>query len=255
MATINYYLEALFLIYIQFVSSSALLDRINVPFSMFDDVSSLFPVLNSSAPDIPLQFMFVKVCTRICRNPFWMAVPSPLFLNRYGYAGGNVQVELGLSGLWDREETLVATQILEAGCHTGKLMVDVGANTGYFSGLALSAGCDVVAFEPTAYHAPFIWTTVGASKRARHFKLIQRVVSDETGVNIPFDTWNVANSAVKKVKTTVVSTRIDDVVSQEVLYLKIDIEGHEPAAFRGLQKLLETNKVRHVTVSRFVTRH
>jgi len=47
----------------------------------------------------------------------------------------------------------------------------------------------------------------------------------------------------KQVKDTIESIRVDDVVREDVLYLKMDIEGHEPEGFRGLSELLRRHQV------------
>ena len=193
----------------------------------------------------------------MCITSFWLAIPSTLTIANFEYAGGNVQESIAKTGIWDSRETEVAKEILQAGCLSNSstsLMVDVGANTGYFSAMALAAGCSVVTFEPTSYHEPYIRLSAHANGNSDRLQIVQRLVSDTSGVDIPFDTWNIAETAKwmntsqrsyksKEVIRTIPSTRIDDIVTTDVLYMKIDVEGHEPAAFRGLTKLLSSKKV------------
>ena len=41
--------------------------------------------------------------------------------------------------------------------------------------------------------------------------------------------------------------RLDEQIHEDILYLKVDVEGHEPAAFRGMERLLDHHVV-HVIV-------
>jgi FkbM family methyltransferase len=207
--------------------------------------ADLIKSLEAPFPELTL----IAACPQ-CATPFVMAVPSPATLAAYGYAGGNVQEELIRARYWDMQETQVAATILEHGCtatarESSPLMVDIGANTGYFSLMALASGCRVHAFEPTKYHKPYHTASVALSRApgTRHYTFHDRVVSSVSGQHVPFDTWNVAESAKKQVKDTIESIRVDDVVREDVLYLKMDIEGHEPEGFRGLSELLRRHQV------------
>ena len=83
----------------------------------------------------------------MCNTSYWMAFPTNLTLQYYYFAGENgIRIEMA-RGIWDTAETRLANAVLSFGCRSGKtpaLMVDVGMNTGYFSGMALAAGCRVV---------------------------------------------------------------------------------------------------------------
>ena len=215
------------------------------------ETSTFHPGGGALNTSLPVQFTLIRACAR-CPVPFWMAVPSGQILQMHGYAGGNVQSDLLRLGIWDMAETKVVASILHHGCSRGggtgarqgsALMVDVGANTGFFSAMALANGCRVHAFEPTLAHEPYLSTSAALSKNPSRFTLHQKLVSDTTGQSLPFDTWNLADSRRKGVQTTVESVRVDDIIDEPVLYLKMDIEGHEPAGFRGLQRLLRRHQV------------
>ena len=201
-----------------------------------------------SIPKFPPQMTIVKVCS-ICKTSYWMAFPTNLTLQHYYFAGENgIFIEMAI-GLWDTAETRLANAVLSFGCQSGKspaLMVDVGMNTGYFSGMALAAGCRVVAFEPTKYHHPYALVTAMLSGYQDRFTLHRLAASDKTGEKIPFNDWSVDASAKTKQDGQdlphVFTTRVDDVVHEDILYLKVDVEGHEPEVFRGLTEVLK-NKV------------
>ena len=94
-----------------------------------------------------------------------MAVPTTNAMATFDYPGGNVQEALLTYGLWDVAETKLAAMALSHGCSGGKLMVDVGSNTGFFSAMALAAGCRVKAFDGSAVHRPYLATTAKLSGR------------------------------------------------------------------------------------------
>ena len=200
-------------------------------------------------PPFPPQITIVKVCS-MCNASYWMAFPTKLTLQDHLFPGENGIYMQMATGIWDTAETRLVNAVLSFGCRSGKapaLMVDVGMNTGYFSGMALAAGCRVVAFEPTKYHHPYALVTAMLSGYEKRFTLHKLAASDKTGEKIPFDDWSfVTSESIKKSGDTlssVTTIRVDDVVREDVLYLKVDVEGNEPAVFRGLRKLLETKVV------------
>jgi FkbM family methyltransferase len=200
-------------------------------------------------PPFPPQMTIVKACS-MCNTSYWMAFPTKLTLLDHRFPGENgIYMEMA-TGIWDTAETRLANAVLSFGCQSGKsraLMVDVGMNTGYFSGMALAAGCRVVGFEPTKYHHPYALVTAMLSGYEKHFTLYPLAASDKTGEEIPFDDWSfVTSENIRKsgdTLSTVTTIRVDDVVHEDVLYLKVDVEGNEPAVFRGLRKLLESKVV------------
>ena len=179
-----------------------------------------------------------------------MVFPTNLTLKHYYFAGENVIRMQMARGIWDIAETRLANAVLSYGCraaHSPNLMVDVGMNVGYFSAMALAAGCRVVAFEPTEYHHPYAMMTAILSGYQNHFTIQKLAASDKTGEKIPFNDWSVAHSTNEEKDGTrlphVLTTRVDDIVNEDVLYLKVDVEGHEPEVFQGLSKLLTTKVV------------
>ena len=160
-----------------------------------------------------------------------------------------MRIEKG-KGIWDTAETRLVDAILSFGCKSGNapaLMVDVGMHIGYFSGMALAAGCRVIAFEPTAYHHPYAMITAMLSGHFHRFTLHKLAASDKSGSKIPYDNWSFSTSTTTAKNGTILSyvstTRIDDLVDEDVLYLKVDVESHEPEVFQGLTKLLTTRVV------------
>lgn len=200
-------------------------------------------------PNFPPQILIVKMCS-ICNYPYWVAFPTNLTLKYFHFSGENSIFIAMEEGIWDIAQTRLADAVLSFGCRARKnpaLMIDIGMNTGYFSGMALAAGCRVVAFEPKKYYHPYALVTAMLSGHEERFSLHKLAASDKTGAKIPFNDRSVSESA-ERAKTQymlpyVFTTRVDDIVHENVLYLKIDVEGNESAVFRGLTALLTKKTV------------
>ena len=174
-----------------------------------------------------------------------MAVPTANTMATFGYPGGNVQEGLLAYGLWDAAESRLAATVLSHGCGQGRLMVDVGSNTGFYSAMALSAGCRVQAFDGSAVHGPYLELTAQLSGRPRSaFQWTHALVSDVVAVR-EYNHWSIAFSdKAQQPRSPVQSVKLDDVLQQEtVWYMKVDVEGHEPEVFRGMKQLLRQQQV------------
>lgn len=132
--------------------------------------------------------------------------------------------------------------------------------------LAVASGCRAVAFEG----APLIADVVRISRDMNGFgdrlTIVNRIVSDER--NVGWNGWNAVaasdvaqfeSSAISKVKANAKrdgspmklvedggAVAIADVVREDVLYLKMDVEGHEPSAFRSAKRVFETHTISYL---------
>lgn len=132
-------------------------------------------------------------------------------------------------------------------------VLDIGANYGHYTVemARLANQGRVYAFEPV----PF---TFGVLERVvRHFhlplvSLIHAAVSDHAGtveMNVPLLNFGAPDTGVAHIGTTgsvrarqvkVSTVKIDDLaIEGKVDFIKIDIEGHEPVAFKGMEKCLQ----------------
>lgn len=157
-------------------------------------------------------------------------------------------------------------KILSQGCtphHTGNpaLVLDVGAKFGYFSLMAASMGCNVVAWEPIPKYAGFFKYALLRNQFLSKVQLRQRIVDDRgrgyrksiadlTGTDwvtsglggTPILHTHLLHNATK---IKAVSEKIDDVVRpQDVLVMKIDAQGLEPAVLKGSKALLLDGNVK-----------
>jgi FkbM family methyltransferase len=128
----------------------------------------------------------------------------------------------------------------------GMRCIDAGAQTGFFTGLlATLAGPSgaVDAFEPMPDSFALLTRNV-AENGWRHVRAHNVAVSDAPGalemsrVSGMYVAGRVDGADV----VSVPAARIDDLVTGPIDLIKIDIEGHEPAAVRGMRGLIERSR-------------
>jgi len=207
-------------------------------------------------------------------QPFWMAVPiryprGPT-INDIVWTDGRFYVPREQAIASAVMGPLCKQPLRGGGSHAAPLVVDVGANTGYFSLLAAACGCRARAFEPRTDMASFIQLSARFNGWGpERLTLFNKVVTHEK--NIKFDGWNAIASdqtlsagALRRCRagskcatdaaakdSRMASFRnaavgIDEVVSEDVLYLKVDVEGHEPSALHSARLLLTSATVHYI---------
>jgi FkbM family methyltransferase len=203
--------------------------------------------------------------------PFWIAVyKKPEGQEEPGPRGpwealaGNIFV----TGLWEGEETELFYKVLTNHCkHGAGLVVDVGGFVGYFTVLSAMMGCRVHVWEGSPQHASMIHMSVwlnGMSERVTIHNNICGMGSEPLayaaagmGGHVAGSLLNSDNPAFQKhldkgkyashtsKGNQVYPLAIDDVIHEEVLLLKVDVEGYEPQVFRSAQRLLQRQLVRY----------
>ncbi len=143
------------------------------------------------------------------------------------------------------------TTFLETHLKKGMCFLDVGANTGYYTLLGASIVGEegkVIALEPSSETFDFLVAMVEAFG-FRNVKLFKKAAFDKSafvelchykehvgGNFIPFGGRN--RSEVVGVER-VEAVRLDDLVKTRVDFFKMDIEGGEYKAIRGMQRVLK----------------
>lgn len=172
---------------------------------------------------------------------FVMHIPNKDIHN--SYPGGNVQSEILKNNLWAREETIILSTILD---NFKGLVIDVGANTGYFSFIALHKNHDVIAFEPNVIHTQYFMKTMELNNfpmnKLTHYELF---VSKQKN-DILFDGWSANESLMTHNNKEFVKTIAIDDVCKECLFLKIDVEGFEPDVINSAMTLIKNVKVPYI---------
>ena len=200
---------------------------------------------------------------------FTRTVTTPSFVMAVSMAVGTaseVSYHVGLEGFHERQYTELWHRLTSECCaEDGGLVLDVGANLGYYALYAARIGCRVVAWEPIPLFQAFLRASAAANRLTRSISLRHSLASDTAGSRtmvVPRTGWDIssvdglnqANHRLHPTWQTIRATaeRIDDVVvpssHQRICALKLDAEGYEPAVVRGAQELLRSTPPRVLLV-------
>lgn len=147
----------------------------------------------------------------------------------------------------DRHRYLFS-HIGDGGCD---LFLDVGANIGLYSVLAARGGLAdrIVAFEPDVRNRVQMEANLLMNGLLSKVEMVAKAVSKETG-SIEFLPSPDTVTSQSKVgggagAIQVETVRLDDFLDAAGLrvFIKMDIEGHELEAIKGMERMLTTNKV------------
>jgi FkbM family methyltransferase len=135
----------------------------------------------------------------------------------------------------------------------GMVVIDLGANAGYYTFFAshkVKATGKVYAFEP--FPAAFAALQADAVQSKHHNIVpLQFAASDRPGKHHmfvmpghhPSNSLHPVPGLAEDTSVTVEAVRVDDVVdAPRVDVVKIDVEGHELQAMRGMERILRANK-------------
>ena len=154
---------------------------------------------------------------------------------------------------WGEHETITETFLLRHLRHGGAFL-DVGANVGYFSLLAAHVfreKCHVTAFEPNPSIAALLRQSVEKNSGQNRIRVIEAAVSDAPGeLQLVIDRDNTGHSflgATAGSGPRVAVIRIDDWLQsnpppERITAIKLDVEGCELNALRGMEATLRTHR-------------
>jgi FkbM family methyltransferase len=164
-------------------------------------------------------------------------------------------------GTWETEIVAAMRRVLGGSCSADKLFVDVGANVGYFSAIAAASGCRVVSVEPVEAAVRCMHQT--QHQQSWDWTVYRNAASDVTGDMVQLQVANArVNAGNYKIHTarTVVgpgeggdprsaaTIRLDDIVSENIMLLKVDVEGYEPHVLAGAANLFCNHTVYAVII-------
>ena len=145
----------------------------------------------------------------------------------------------------------VTTQLLESLLEEGMTFVDVGAHVGLFTLPAakwVGKSGRVIAFEPHPDNFAMLTKNIGANTLGEHVDAIQSAVSDcTTPVSLHISGFNTGDHqlfhAGGRNAIEVQCTTLDTYFStgEKVDVIKMDVQGAEAAAFRGMKRVLQDN--------------
>jgi FkbM family methyltransferase len=136
----------------------------------------------------------------------------------------------------------------------GDLFVDVGANFGFWALAAAHRGCRVIAVEPVPATRALLAANAARNGLSDRVQIFAGAVSDSVGslsVAVPGGESGQASvhpdAAAELEGFTVEATTLDNLLGkQRVRFLKIDVEGHEPAVLRGATRALRSGQIEFV---------
>jgi len=165
-----------------------------------------------------------------------------------------IQCHIGTRGEWEGD----IYQAVRPLVHDGDIVLDIGAHVGYstvlFADWVGPAG-KVYSFEPYAPHVERILSNLQMNELVDRVEIISAAVSDVEG-SADFYTAVGLNSGVGSLlrprrsatSMTVSTIRLDDWIRQHaiinVALCKLDIEGAEGAALKGMSDTLEAHVVK-----------
>lgn len=140
------------------------------------------------------------------------------------------------------------------------VVVDVGANLGYFSLLAASMGYKVVALEPMTRNAAKFVASIAKNQFEDKVILYQNAAWHHSCAAVTMSATHDTNQGNGQItamdfskvglygRDFVDTIRLDDVIQGDVLLMKIDTEGSESAVLDGAKSLICWNIVRFITL-------
>ena len=185
---------------------------------------------------------FLREPTRVRTASLWNGSQLRVTLEEHAFR------HIYYYGMYEPEVTMVIKHL----ARPGQCWFDVGGNVGYYSVLLSALVGDtgqVHVFEPNPAVANAIESSLGVN-RAANVRLVRKAVSDNSEACValyvpPDDSGRTSLIKHHDIKSPsmieVPTTSLDDYAAETgaaVEFMKIDIEGHELAAFQGMTRTL-----------------
>ncbi len=170
------------------------------------------------------------------------------------YLDSKDSLHLSLNKEYEKAET----EIFKKEIKEGNIVIDIGANIGYYTLLAAKIVGNkgkVFAFEPDPENFKILKKNIDAN-RYKNVVLVQKVVSDKSKkLKLFLSEDNKAGHKIYGDNTNknfviVNSVTINDFLKNqdvEVDFIKMDIEGAEGKAFAGMSSIMKKNKIKIMT--------
>jgi FkbM family methyltransferase len=166
--------------------------------------------------------------------------------------GDVISDSIAFTGLYD----LSFSRHVSAVARKGGVLIDVGANLGYFSLLWAAARPDnhVVAFEPSPRNIELLKANVFRNGFADRIDIRTQAVGSASG-EMEFDTgpeeqtgWGGLSLKKTQQSIRVPVVRLDEALTEtdEIAMLKIDIEGADTWAILGAERLLRERRIKNI---------
>eukprot|EP00960_Hanusia_phi_P045186 757080-Hanusia_phi.AAC.5 len=186
-------------------------------------------------------------------NPFWFALPTSEA--KPGYLSNSARD----SRIMNPSGSVIVHELLDTQCRILKdgrppLVVDVGAHVGWFTLLAASYGCRVLAIEPQPHAHVFLNASLLLNGWKERIDVVHAAVGDEKG-NVKmvnrhgWDNWDVTEMTDVDDEApgdVVRQVRLDDLIQEDILLLKIDAEGAEDLVMRSAERIFDNWSVESI---------
>jgi FkbM family methyltransferase len=124
------------------------------------------------------------------------------------------------------------------------LFVDVGANVGLYTLLAIESGCDVIALEPAAEMADALRENLRLNGIALNAVSLLQVAAHNERATVHLVGPDANRRSVRTGSGEVPADRLDTLVAgRAVRGLKIDVEGNERLVLEGATSLLQQSSL------------
>lgn len=159
--------------------------------------------------------------------------------------------EIAFCGIYEADESRAIHALAK---EEGGLLVDVGANYGYYTLLWCSANPAnrALAVEASPKNARALRENVESNGFSDRVKILECAVTREKG-EVTFDLgsdeetgWGGISSGLEGGAITVSGEKLDDLVDETVTVLKVDCEGADAWVIEGAAGLLNSGKISHV---------
>ena len=179
-------------------------------------------------------------------NPVMTRRGFGIFCNGFDYTSDWIKV-------WGEHET-VTEKFLLRHLRDGGAFLDVGANIGYFSLLVaheFAGKSPVTAFEPNPGICALLREGAGCSRGRAAIQIVEAAVSDAAGeLELVVESGNTGHAflgAKEAGSVSVAVVKLDDWLerhppSQRIAAIKLDVEGCEMKALRGMEATLRKHR-------------
>ena len=186
--------------------------------------------------------------------PFIMAIDVDESQQR-GRVRSEVSHSVKLAGVHEARYTQYWRMLTARCCAEGGLVLDVGANLGYYSLFAAALGCRVIAWEPVPRFRAFLEASAALNNLSHRISVRSTVAADaaqsSVTMRVPRHNWDISSvgglnlipsqrlrySSAESFEAS--AEAIDGVVlTEQACAMKVDTEGFEPAVMRGAARLL-----------------
>ncbi|MEO5690815.1 MAG: FkbM family methyltransferase [Candidatus Saccharimonadales bacterium] len=149
-----------------------------------------------------------------------------------------------VAGYYEKHELDLFEDIVQR----SKVFLDIGANVGMYSVLAVNKNSKVkcYAFEPVKENSDLLAKNLRANQITDQVTVVKKAVSETEGIaTIYLDAKSSGMHSLAidhgSIKRRVPTISVDKFCSNEAIVpdlIKIDVEGHEPSVFAGMSKVL-----------------